>query len=720
MTTFFSATKRGIQTPGGTFFWFNNLTITAVRLLQLRAAMAGAQAQLATLAVAEQKLVAASSGGQLQSGAAAVRLPQLTAALSGTPIQSGTAAVTLQKMLTAIIAAQTQTGVITVAQAKMLTAMVGVMLPAGQIAVATPQLTAALAGGQAQSGTSVVALQQLSSAIAAAEIEQGTSVVALQQLSSAIAATQAQSGVLAAATPKMLTALAGGQQQTGQIAVTTPPLSAALAGGQTQAGAAAVALQKMLTSAAGAQSQSGALAVAAPPMSTALAGVMQPQGILAATMPAPLAAALAGGQAQAGTMSSALQKMATDIEAFYSSLAETGTMATALTQMATALGGGQTQSGALAVSLSKAIAAIAANQVAQVTQVSNAAAAATTVAMPTHATGDLIRVTVWRNGSVTAPTVPSGWTLVKSQTGTTCFLGVYEKLAASSSETTGTWTSATSVEVNVYRGATTGGASAGGTGTGTTITYPALTLFVANSTSWVMRVAGAKAATNITTNTPTGYTARGGVATPTGSALRGCDSNAGLASSPAAGTQTVSGSGVWAAISVEIKQAPTPIANLSDDFNGSTPDSIKWNAGGTGTATQSGGELLLTANTALLSVAYYDLTGAAATFQANAVDANHIFYLTGVTIVPEWAFNSTTQAQAYDSAGNPGGPTITHTPGNWYRIRESGGTLYWDYSLDGTNWTNAYSEAASSEIKNIQPEFANLGTGTAHFGSFNT
>jgi hypothetical protein len=340
--------------------------------------------------------------------------------------------------------------------------------------------------------------------------------------------------------------------------------------------------------------------------------------------------------------------------------------------------------------------------------------------MSSHTTGDLILASVRRNLSTSAPTIPGGWTLVKTQTGTTSWHGVYKKVAASGSETTGTWTSASSVEVNVYRGASDAVAAnaTGGTGTGTTITYPAITLQKTDSTSWVYRTAGATSATNITTNTPTGYTARGGVATPTGSAIRGCDSNAGLASSPSTGTQTVSGSGVWIAISVEILMTPPPsaaISTLADDFNtGSTPDTGRWLS--IGSVTLASGQVSIPSGAGLASPASYDLTGDALAFQANTVTSGALAYVIG-THVCGWSFNSSSVAQPYvDSVV---GTTRTHTSGTWYRVRESSGTMFWDYSSNGTSWTNHYSVANPMAVTNVTVEF-DAGSGTTFFDNVNT
>jgi hypothetical protein len=356
-----------------------------------------------------------------------------------------------------------------------------------------------------------------------------------------------------------------------------------------------------------------------------------------------------------------------------------------------------------------------------ISAISNAAAVGNTVTMSTHATGDLILASVWKSGATTAPTIPSGWTSVVTTTGATSWMGIYKKTAASSSETTGTWTGATAVEVNVYRGASdTGGVSAGSTNTGTTITYPAVTLQKTNSTSWVYRTACAKAATNITTNTPTGYTARGGIAT-TGSAIRGCDSNAGLAASPGTGTQTVSGSGVWIALSVELKVPNAAISTLTDDFNtGSVPDTGKWtNPGG---CTLSSGDLLVPAAGSIYSTANYTLVADAVYVQAKAVSAQGFFTVFGVPGEVGWVFNSSSQAQVYLNGSL--GSTRTHTSGDWYRVRESGGTVFCDYSTNGTSWTNLGSATAATltiNTANIQVQmYDNSGTGTDRFDNLNT
>jgi hypothetical protein len=85
--------------------------------------------------------------------------------------------------------------------------------------------------------------------------------------------------------------------------------------------------------------------------------------------------------------------------------------------------------------------------------VGSATAEANSITLPTHQAGDLIIVPAL-NASGANPTVPSGWFPIvanSSSVGVTrgCVVGV--KVAASSSETSGTWTNATLISAFVYR-----------------------------------------------------------------------------------------------------------------------------------------------------------------------------------------------------------------------------------------------------------------------------
>jgi surface protein len=100
----------------------------------------------------------------------------------------------------------------------------------------------------------------------------------------------------------------------------------------------------------------------------------------------------------------------------------------------------------------------------------------TSATLPTHQAGDLILAFAFRDGSTTQATQPAGWSAITSATTTLAAARVSYKIAASGSETTGTWTNATTVIFLVYRGvnieniATIETVS---TGSGTTVTYNA-------------------------------------------------------------------------------------------------------------------------------------------------------------------------------------------------------------------------------------------------------
>lgn len=129
----------------------------------------------------------------------------------------------------------------------------------------------------------------------------------------------------------------------------------------------------------------------------------------------------------------------------------------------------------------------------------------TSAVLPAHQVGDLILIFAYRDGNNTAPSLPSGYKNIVSNGANTNSLRVGYKFATSTSETSGTWTSATSVVAIVYRGASIGASAVGGT-TSTTVTYPALTLRRTNNTSWVVGGAGHRSVDTNVQNAPSGMT----------------------------------------------------------------------------------------------------------------------------------------------------------------------------------------------------------------------
>lgn len=188
------------------------------------------------------------------------------------------------------------------------------------------------------------------------------------------------------------------------------------------------------------------------------------------------------------------------------------------------------------------------------------ASTTTTVTVPTHQAGDLILIFAFNRGSLTIPTLPSGYTnktTITSGSAANAAVRVGYKIATSSSETSGTWTSADQLVCHVYRGVDqttplgTLGSSTYATQLNLTVVYPTITLSVTNGTSWVAAFGGSNATDSAIDTAPAGMVQR---ATATGalSEVAGFDTYGGRASWS---QQTVAIGGAdneWIAVDVEI------------------------------------------------------------------------------------------------------------------------------------------------------------------------
>jgi hypothetical protein len=133
-----------------------------------------------------------------------------------------------------------------------------------------------------------------------------------------------------------------------------------------------------------------------------------------------------------------------------------------------------------------------------------ATANATTLTMPEHATDDILIGVAYQWGSNTDITVPAGWTSIANVDGSFHNFRVAYKVAASASETSGTWTGANELLIASYRGFNTadpiGGvvtAIASGTGA-SSIAFPVLSSAAmdASGTSWILGAYGHEEAGN--------------------------------------------------------------------------------------------------------------------------------------------------------------------------------------------------------------------------------
>ncbi len=113
--------------------------------------------------------------------------------------------------------------------------------------------------------------------------------------------------------------------------------------------------------------------------------------------------------------------------------------------------------------------------------------------MPSHSAGNVLIFAARRNSSTTPPTIPGTVTTIgslgQSGIGGNVAMACGYKIAAGSSETSGTWTNASHVCCMVYSGGDgtdpIGDDTFGGSN-GTTLTIPALTMQVSDGTSWAV------------------------------------------------------------------------------------------------------------------------------------------------------------------------------------------------------------------------------------------
>jgi hypothetical protein len=191
-----------------------------------------------------------------------------------------------------------------------------------------------------------------------------------------------------------------------------------------------------------------------------------------------------------------------------------------------------------------------------------ASAAATSVAMPTHAAGDVIFMFV-RAASNTAPPKPTAsgtvpnWTVAQTAGANTLALVTAWVVATASTTTTGTWTGASHLCVLVLRPDTgkilnVGSSAVGNANNTQTIVYPALTVSTTTGTSWGVRCGTRGVAVAAVGTAPTNWTQR--VIQPA-TPLMSVHTRAALLAHPVADTVTTSGTNAAArAHTVEVME----------------------------------------------------------------------------------------------------------------------------------------------------------------------
>lgn len=131
------------------------------------------------------------------------------------------------------------------------------------------------------------------------------------------------------------------------------------------------------------------------------------------------------------------------------------------------------------------------------------AAQATSATITAPAAGDIIVVFAHRDGSTTAPTLPSGYTNIVSGGANTNSARAGWKYSDGTETSTSVWTNATSVAVGVYRGCDPMcpiGQSAQNGSASTSVTTSTITPFEVDSTSWIVGFGAHRTATNLNQN----------------------------------------------------------------------------------------------------------------------------------------------------------------------------------------------------------------------------
>jgi hypothetical protein len=185
------------------------------------------------------------------------------------------------------------------------------------------------------------------------------------------------------------------------------------------------------------------------------------------------------------------------------------------------------------------------------------------------------------------------------------------------------------------------------------------------------------------------------------------------ASAGALGTFTAS------AIGAVIIPGNPKIATLVDNFNSGTLNPAMWAVDPPGFGFSEpvnlvGGQVDISGVDAALygclqSVGTYDLTGSSAFAQlVSAGDQSGTFDVYPVFLA-DWTFNNIvgwecTAGTLYMIVPGISSIPLAYDPDvhKWFRISESGGTLTYDYSTDGTTWTTAYTGANTVDITALQ------------------
>lgn len=354
------------------------------------------------------------------------------------------------------------------------------------------------------------------------------------------------------------------------------------------------------------------------------------------------------------------------------------------------------------------------------TVVGSNSAAGTSVTIPAHQVGDLFLLGAFRDGSTAAINNPSAggtvpyWWEMGGSTLSSGYINWWIARATATNHTSGTFLNPTGLSIVVLRDAAGPFAEYNPTtGSGNTLTYAGGAPDTTDGTGRIIRFGGHRTATDLTTNTPAGYTQLSGVATE----IRALTNIDPLTAALTADTQVVNASSGWGTFTIEVGGATsTP---FTEAF---TTLPTGWKAQGivigAGSVSINAGRLSLdcTDNSSTYQLHFKKTNGIvlgdgkAVSFkvvsdgvgsrtmiggikapvltsnQAQIFDIGGVWVeISGTSATARWQQNSNVDQAA--------GGTRTHAANTWYRIRRSGSTIFWEYSTNGTTW-NAWTSAS--------------------------
>ncbi len=199
-----------------------------------------------------------------------------------------------------------------------------------------------------------------------------------------------------------------------------------------------------------------------------------------------------------------------------------------------------------------------------ISRISSASAASDSVTLGTHAAGDMIFIWSWNDGSATIPSLPAGWLSIHTATAATGSYRLGYNLAASGSETSGTWTNADGLIAVVYRsdvGIVVPAFFATNTATNTTVAYSAIVAAAnrENVDQWFFGAAVQRNETNALETAPSGMT---NVTSQVGTGFKMAwhDTNADANSFTAANV-SVTTSALWRTVVVQVFEQAYPTSS---------------------------------------------------------------------------------------------------------------------------------------------------------------